>query len=309
MNALSAAIPSHLMADPVKDLPKAKNAMGKEDFMKLLMAQLQNQDPLKPMEHQEFAAQLAQFGSLEQLTNIGKGIEGLHSGLGEGSKLSALTMIGKNVQATGNYVDLLEGQEVSMKYSSKDGIQAVKAAIFTEGGKIVREIDLAKVEGTEVKWDGKDQDGKSLPSGKYTFRVQGVDKTGQAQELGTELSGRVTGVEMEGKNPVLIVETSTGKTRLDLARVSQVSADSDRSPGKPGGTTVANPATAGKPGSPSVAKPGGSPIPVSTVAKNGNEATEEKEQSSEEDELPSVSQLDRGIWGGMPGVNGMDGMR
>ena len=50
MDALSGAIPSHLMADPSKDLPKAKNAMGKEDFMKLLMTQLQNQDPLKPLD-------------------------------------------------------------------------------------------------------------------------------------------------------------------------------------------------------------------------------------------------------------------
>jgi flagellar basal-body rod modification protein FlgD len=297
MDALSATIPSHLMADPVKDLPKAKNAMGKEDFMKLLMTQLQNQDPLKPMEHQEFAAQLAQFGSLEQLTNIQKGIEGLHTGLGEESKLAALSMIGKKIQAVGNQVDLLEGQDVSMKFSQKDGIQPVRASIYTDGGKLVREIDLAKVEGTEVKWDGKDQDGKHLPTGKYTFRVQGVDKAGQAQELGTELSGRVSGVEMEGKNPVLIVDTGSGKTKLDLAKVSQVSADSDK-----GTEKNANPKGNGV-----------APAPIATQVKTvitppseGNGTNENKDESQE---MPSISQLDKGVWGGMPGVVGREGMR
>ena len=90
MNEVTASIPAHLMADPREQQPKAKNALGKDDFLKLLMAQLQNQDPLKPMDHQEFVAQLAQFGSLEQLTNIQKGIEGLHSGIGDEAKLSAL---------------------------------------------------------------------------------------------------------------------------------------------------------------------------------------------------------------------------
>jgi len=298
MDALSGAIPSHLMADPSKDQPKAKNAMGKEDFMKLLMTQLQNQDPLKPMEHQEFAAQLAQFGSLEQLTNIQKGIEGLHTGLGEGSKLSALSMIGKKVQAIGNQLDLVEGQEVSMKYSSKEGVQPIKAAIYTEGGKVVRELDIAKAEGAEVKWDGKDQEGRTLPSGKYTFRVQGVDKSGQSQELGTELSGRVTGVEMEGKNPILIIETGSGKTRLELGRVSQVSADSDKAPEK-----------TAKPGSPITAP--SSPTAQSVTSQKAaaaapNESADNKDSA---EEVPSLSQLDRGVWGGMPGVNGMEGMR
>jgi len=300
MDALSAAIPSHLMADPAKDLPKSKNAMGKEDFMKLLMTQLQNQDPLKPMEHQEFAAQLAQFGSLEQLTNIQKGIEGLHTGLGEGSKLSALSMIGKQVKAIGNNIDLVEGQEVSMKYSSKDGVQPLKAAIYTEGGKVVREIDLAKAEGTEVKWDGKDQEGRSLPSGKYTFRVQGVDKSGQAQELGTELSGRVTGVEMEGKNPILIVENGTGKTRLELGRVSQVSADSEKSTEK---TTKPNGAA------PQSAASAPTSPPAVITAPPKKETNESQADQESNEQLPPIAELDKGFWGGMPGVGGMEGMR
>ena len=117
-------------------------------------------------------------------------------------------MIGKQVKASGNEVELMEGQSVAIRSTPKEGVQPIKVGIYAEGGKIVRELDLDnKVDAQGIKWDGKDSDGKSLPSGKYTFRVQGIDHNGQATELGSELSGRVTGVEMDGKDPLLVVQT------------------------------------------------------------------------------------------------------
>jgi len=222
MNELSAALPSRLTDIP-QERVKPKNTLGKDDFLKLLMAQLNNQDPLKPMEHQEFSAQLAQFGSLEQLQNIHKGIESLQGGMGNEAKLSALGMIGKSVSANGNEVELMEGQPVNLSFSSKEGITPIKAQIYTDGGKLVRELDInPRTAQAGLSWDGKDQEGSSMPSGKYTFRVQGVNPNGQAEELGAKLSGRVTAVEMNGNQPVLIVQTSSGQAKLDLAKVTSV---------------------------------------------------------------------------------------
>jgi len=222
MNELSAALPSRLTDIP-QERVKPKNTLGKDDFLKLLMAQLNNQDPLKPMEHQEFSAQLAQFGSLEQLQNIHKGIESLQGGMGNEAKLSALGMIGKSVSANGNEVELMEGQPVNLSFSSKEGITPIKAQIYTDGGKLVRELDInPRTAEAGLSWDGKDQEGSSMPSGKYTFRVQGVNPNGQAEELGAKLSGRVTAVEMNGNQPVLIVQTSSGQAKLDLAKVTSV---------------------------------------------------------------------------------------
>lgn len=222
MNELNAALPSRLTDIPAERV-KAKNTLGKDDFLKLLMAQLNNQDPLKPMEHQEFSAQLAQFGSLEQLQNIHKGIESLQGGMGNEAKLSALGMIGKSVSANGNEVELMEGQPVNLSFSAKEGVTPFKAQIYSNGGKLVRELDInARTAEAGLVWDGKDQEGSSLPSGKYTFRVQGVSPNGQAEELGAKLSGRVTAVEMNGNQPVLIVNTSSGQAKLDLAKVTSV---------------------------------------------------------------------------------------
>jgi len=223
MNELNAVLPSRL-TDLPPDRVKPKNTLGKDDFLKLLMAQLNNQDPLKPMEHQEFSAQLAQFGSLEQLQNIHKGIESLQGGMGNEAKLSALGMIGKSVSANGNEVELMEGQPVNLSFSSKEGVTPIRAQIYSEGGKIVRELDInARTAEAGLVWDGKDQEGTSMPSGKYTFRVQGVNTNGQSEELGAKLSGRVTAVEMKGNQPVLIVQTSSGQSKLDLAKVNSVS--------------------------------------------------------------------------------------
>jgi len=238
MNELTAALPSKLTEIPQERI-KPKNSLGKDDFLKLLMAQLNNQDPLKPMEHQEFSAQLAQFGSLEQLQNIHKGIESLQGGMGNESKLSALGMIGKTITANGNEVDLMEGQPVNLSFSKKEGVTPVKAQIYSDQGKVVRELDInAKTSEAGLTWDGRDQEGKGLPSGKYTFRVQGVNPSGQAEELGAKLSGRVTAVEMNGNNPVLVVQTSSGSAKLDLAKVSSVAQDSKETVSVPNAVSV-----------------------------------------------------------------------
>ncbi len=231
MKEISASVPQHLLMDDKAPPVKAKNALGKDDFMKLLMTQLTHQDPLKPMEHQEFSAQLAQFGSLEQLQNIDKGIQGLQGGAGNEAKLSALSMIGKKVQTVGNEVQLVQGQPVSLKYQPKDGLTPIKAAVYAEnGGTLIREIPIdARAEGAEITWDGKDAEGKEMSAGRYTFRVQGVDKTGQSSEMGTELSGKVTGVDMEGKDTVLLVQTPNGSSRVDMAKVKHVTIDDDSS--------------------------------------------------------------------------------
>lgn len=288
MKELSHTIPTHLMRDPVEQAPKAKNTMGKDDFMKLLMTQLQHQDPLNPMDHKEFGAQLAQFGSLEQLQNIGKGIENLQTGYGEGSKLNALGMIGKKVEAGVSEVDLIEGQDVSFRYNSKQDVRPIKAHVYTEGGKLIRDIEIdPKSKSQIVQWDGKDQEGNKLPSGKYTFRVQGIDKAGQAVELGSELSGRVTGVDVGGKTPMLIVQTESGSVRMELSKVKNISSEVDTTSTKE--KSLVSPSTAAN-----------SSIPVQTEGMEIKQADAESMPSAEANE-------NLGMWQGIPGLSQIAG--
>lgn len=228
MEELTGVIPSKLMDRGEELAPRAaKNAMGKDDFLKLLMTQLQHQDPLNPMDQKDMSAQLAQFSSLEQLTNIGSGIKDLRSGFGDETKLNALSMIGRQVQASGSELELMEGKPVSVKLSSLTGdVKPTQVSIYDNSGKLVREMALDKkaVSG-DVEWDGKDASGVDLPSGKYSFKAVGVDDQGQSKELNPELNGRVTGVDLDGKDAVLLVQTGRGTSKIEMSKIHHVSLD------------------------------------------------------------------------------------
>jgi flagellar basal-body rod modification protein FlgD len=303
MKEVTASLPAHLKMDDREIGPKAKNTMGKDDFMKLLMAQLQNQDPLKPVDHHEFVAQLAQFGSLEQLTNIQKGIEGLHSGSSEESKVSALSMIGKRIEAVGSQVELLEGQAVTLSYTPRSDLTPIKAQIYTEGGKLLREIELGgKVDPKGIQWDGKDLEGRAVPTGRYTFRVQGVDAHGQAQEFGTELAGKVVGVEMNGKNPLIVVKTASGNTKIELAKIKNVSADDGNDKNNANSSSSAT-----SPVTPNLQSPQKTQVSIPRAQGSEDESTNDSDVPAD-GAIASTADLER-MWAGFPGLDSLGSVR
>jgi flagellar basal-body rod modification protein FlgD len=281
------SFPSHLIADDNAPTPKSKNTLAKDDFMKLLMTQLTNQDPLKPMDHEQFSAQLAQFSSLEQLTNIGKGIDGLRTGQGDESKLQALSMIGKTVKAPGNEVQMLEGQSVTLHHSFGPDVKPTQADVFDSNGKKVREIAITKNDGSDIKWDGKTSDGVQLPSGKYTYRLHGTGKNGETQDAGVELNGKVMGMVMDGQTPTLIIQTPSGQSRIELTKVTQVMLDDGSAPATVPATPLAKPIVVAKPAANSAVK-----VDMSAVAPQIAEEAESSETVPEQlSNRPSDAQI------------------
>jgi len=117
-----------------------KSELGKNDFLLLLTKQLQNQDPLKPMDNMEFVAQMAQFSSLEQMTNMNKSIESFVSTASQGYKADAMSYLGMQVTATqADQSDPITGQVTAIRF--EDG-----EAVFTVGGKDVKQSEINKVE-------------------------------------------------------------------------------------------------------------------------------------------------------------------
>lgn len=218
---------------------KAKNILSKDDFLKLFMTQMRYQDPLNPKDYEAFASQLAQFSSIEQLSNIGKGVENLRSDMVAEQRIQALGMIGKRVKASANKVDVIGGQEVSLKYIADKNTRPSRVSIFDKNGKLVREIDLFKKEqdDTFIIWNGKDQSGVDVPSGTYSFKVIGIDSSGNSKELSAELSGEVIGVELDGKTPSLVVKTDKGNSKVSLASVTRVEVGGGASPSNQTGKT------------------------------------------------------------------------
>jgi flagellar basal-body rod modification protein FlgD len=202
----------------------AKNLTDKtvtqDDFLKLLIAQLQNQDPMKPMDNQEFAAQLAQFNSLGQLIEINSKLGALQSGQGSTSQYNAASLIGKEISSAGNKVSLAADAAPSIGYQLSANAVRVVVSIVNASGELVRQLDAgARSAGDQaIVWDGKDGAGRKLPPGEYGFEINAFDLAGRKVPASGKIQGLVTGVKLDGGEPVLEV----GTLQVPLSAVTAV---------------------------------------------------------------------------------------
>lgn len=174
------------------------DALGKEEFLKLLVAQMSHQDPLNPLQGHEFAAHLAQFTSVEQLININDGIAGqadLNSILAQSINSGvAAGLIGKNVEATANGFTIGESStSLNAGVELASTATSVTVTIKNGNGDAVHSIELgAQAEGKhDFTWDGKNADGATVPAGDYYFEVTALDAQGDTIESAPVMRGVV----------------------------------------------------------------------------------------------------------------------
>ena len=201
--------------------PAGNSSLGKDDFLKLLVAQLQAQDPLAPMEGQEFASQLAQFSSLEQLTNVNSNLEASQAFDLAMSNSAALALIGKNIDAPGNTIDLKSGEVETLSFSLDGGAAEVGIDIFDSTGAKVSTVNLgAQKSGlSEYVWSGTDSSGALLPSGNYTFNITASNTSGNFVPVKTFAAGLATDVVFEDGKAFAMVNGQ----KLAVNEVSKVS--------------------------------------------------------------------------------------
>ena len=196
-------------------------SLGKDDFLKLLVAQLEHQDPLAPQEGQEFAAQLAQFSSLEQLTNINDNLEASQAFDLALSNSSMVNLIGKTVDAPGNKFDLDKGETETLSFSLGEDASEVSIDIFNSAGANVASLSLgAQSAGQkEFVWPGTDSNGAPLPAGTYTFGVSAEDSSGNFIESGTFSAGVISDIIFEEGKTFAVVNGQ----KVSVNEISKVS--------------------------------------------------------------------------------------
>lgn len=179
-----------------------------QDFFKLLIAQLQNQDPMNPQDNQEFMGQLAQFSSLEQATNQTKLLQQLVESNTADSSTQALSLIGKEVTVTNSGVAFQPGDEINMLYNTDAAANVPVTVTNSSGAVVFTETVTANSSGMqEYTFDGKLPDGSTLPSGKYTVAFGGAtDSKGNQTNLDSYILGTVDGVNFVDGDPVLMVQ-------------------------------------------------------------------------------------------------------
>lgn len=198
--------------------------LGQEDFLLLLVTQLSNQDPLNPMDGQEFAAQLAQFSSLEQLITIGDTLDQSNAvnGLLAQSMNSGVAagLIGKEIEAEGVDLFVSEGKPSEISFELGEAATSLTVDIKNEAGQVIRTVDLGQRGKGEhaFSWDGKDTDGNEVANGKYSVEIHAADAAGNEVGSRTFMKGIVDKITF-GPEGILVW---VGQTSIALGNVRSV---------------------------------------------------------------------------------------
>jgi len=199
--------------------------LGKNDFLKLLTTQLKNQDPSDPMKGKEFAAQLAQFSSVEQLNNISGQIE--DQGKSDGALAQSINdsiatdLIGRTVKTSGNTLQWTGEGETTFGVDLERPASEATVTIRDAGGNAVRTKTLENVsESTNVTWDGTTDGGGQVPDGTYSVDVSATGGSGDAIEGAARLEGTVDRVTLQDGETSLRI----GGARVSMERVQSIAA-------------------------------------------------------------------------------------
>lgn len=195
-------------ADATDQTTDKKNTLGQDDFLTLLVAQLQNQDPLNPSDPTEFTAQLANYSQLEQLFNLNDSMDKLAASQDNSDRLSALSMIGKQVLVEGSTFTLGE-DTVEIGYKVDGTAGDIQLHIQDSTGRRVGTLHPTEhTAGNHfVTWQGMDENGDHLPAGKYTIVVES-QSSGEGESVGVSplIRADVTGVDLGDGGAVLITD-------------------------------------------------------------------------------------------------------
>ncbi len=195
--------------------------LGRNDFIKLLVKQMESQDPLEPMKDQEFVAQLATFSSLEQLTDLNTRIGDLVSGQNQLVNSQSLELIGRQVVAdTGSTVHLGASGADPIVADFASAPVSAHVEIVDAKGTVVRTIPIDKpAAGTAtVQWDGKNDAGTAVPDGDYAFRIVAQDAEGAESQVPGYVSLRVDGIHIGAAG----IQIISGSRTINFSNVIEI---------------------------------------------------------------------------------------
>ena len=190
---------------------KKSTGMNKDDFMKLFIAQLQYQDPLKPQDPSAMLDQLSQLSLVEQSYNSNTSLNKLLTAQNNSISLTALSLIGKNVKADGNNAAFDGSAASNLEFNLPLSAASAQVNIVDGSGRTVRTAALgsSSAGNNSFSWDGRDNSGALLPAGAYTFSVSATAANGGSLAATTYTTGRIDGVNLTGSTPQLTIGSSS----------------------------------------------------------------------------------------------------
>lgn len=218
------------------------STMGPDAFLRLLVTQIRNQDPMEPMDTDAMMGQLTQLTEVERLVAIDGRLETLGIATAGIANSSASDLLGRYVEADTSHLLLSEGGSTEGAFQLTTGAASTSVEIRDASGNVVRTLALGPhaAGAAHFTWDGRDETGASMPSGRYSVTVHATDSDGRV--VGVELAARgtVDAVSYEGGYPSLTI----GGSEVVLGDVRRVGSAPPRSTGAPGASAAAATAAA-----------------------------------------------------------------
>jgi flagellar basal-body rod modification protein FlgD len=199
---------------------KKNDAEGAQDrFLKLLVTQMQNQDPLNPADNAQVTSQFAQISTVQGIEKLNQSMGSLTTTYATQQSVQATSMIGKSVLAKGDQLPLLNQQSIGGVELS-EAVDKLVVSILNSAGDVVQAIDLgAKRPGVvNFAWDGVNDAGQSLPDGKYSFTVS-AEAAGQTVKTVSLAMGQVNSVAFDKSGAILAV---SGLGNVPVGDIKQV---------------------------------------------------------------------------------------
>jgi flagellar basal-body rod modification protein FlgD len=202
---------------------RAPEELGQEDFLELMVAQLENQDPTKPMDNFQFLSQLAQFGTVDGIQNLETGFGDLSAALNANQVLNAASLVGKQVVSDSNMGVLEAGEEVTLDATIDLPADSPSVTLYIQDvhGRLVhtRELGAAPAGELKVSWDGTGEDGDALPPGRYRVSAEAVIG-GANQGVSAFTHTRVDSVSVDPTGGKVVLNLAGGD-EVDIATVKR----------------------------------------------------------------------------------------
>lgn len=194
---------------------KNNNELDADAFMKLMLTQMQNQDPLNPMENGEFLAQISQFSTVTGIKELNNSFAQLSQAMQSNQALQASTLVGRTVLVPSQQAVLTAGADVSGTIFLPLASSNVKLGVYDNAGQLVKTIQLGEKPAGDIEfaWDGTNDEGEAMPSGTYSIKAEAMFE-GEFLALETYVYDRVQSVDLGYGKGIRVNLASLGTTNF-----------------------------------------------------------------------------------------------
>jgi flagellar hook assembly protein FlgD len=204
-----------------------KKTLGKDDFLRIMITQMKNQDPTNPFKAEQMATEIAQFTSVEQLQNVNQNLNKMAAQNKPLEQMAMTNMIGKVVTVDKGRFPHIQGENDELSFQLPTDASNVQVAVVDEGGDEIFHKDLGtqKAGQVELIWDGVKSNSLPAKAGNYKIVVEAKDDKGRPIDINPQSQTKIIGVTFEGVEPVFLIGNAQRQEKITMRNIVKIESD------------------------------------------------------------------------------------